>query len=323
MKTITYQTSFRRNQMTPFPSIYDPNRIGALYNPDYAAIANEAQQANLSAAVTDKEKIHLIIIDMQVDFCHTDGSLSVPGSVGDIQRLIEFIYSNADRITNITCSLDSHLPHQIFHPAWWVDADGNHPEPFTMITYDNIKAGIWRSLVAPVQSTNYVKQLEEQAKKTLTIWPYHVMIGSIGNALNPELFTAVLWHSIARKTQPTWLTKGSIPLTEHYSIIQPEIPVASHPLGGKNKAFLDTLANADIVLVAGEAESHCVLETVEDLVEDFHQRPDALKNIYFLKDCTSPVLHPDVDFHAIALKRFADFEKQGVNFINSTETLPF
>jgi len=157
--------------MTTFPSIYDPRRIGSLFYPDYAAVASEAGQANLSAAAADKEKIHLVIIDMQVDFCHANGSLNVPGSIGDIQRLIEFIYTHAERITNITCSLDSHLPHQIFHPAWWVDADGNHPAPFTMITYDDIKAGKWRPLVAPVQSTSSVKKLEAQARKTLTIWP--------------------------------------------------------------------------------------------------------------------------------------------------------
>ncbi len=309
--------------MNQFPNFYDPNRIGTLFYPDVAAIAAEARAANLPAAVEDKKKIHLVIIDMQIDFCHAQGSLNVPGAVGDIQRTIEFIYNNAERITNITCSLDSHLPHQIFHPAWWADADGNHPAPFTMITYEDIKNGVWRPLVMPVQSTNYVKTLEEQAKKTLTIWPYHVMIGGIGNALDPELWTAVIWHSLARKTQPTWLTKGSIPQTEHYSIIQPEVPVPNHPLGGKNKAFLDTLASADVILIAGEAESHCVLETVEDLVEDFGSKPDALRKIYFLRDCTSPVQHPDVDFHAIALNRFADFEKKGVNFVDSTDKLPF
>jgi nicotinamidase-related amidase len=309
--------------MSNFPSFYDPSRIGTLFYPDVATIAAEATIAGLKPAVEDKENVHLIIIDMQVDFCHEKGSLYVPGAIGDIQRTIEFIYNNAERITNITCSLDSHLPHQIFHPAWWADEAGNHPAPFTQITYDDIKQGKWRPLVAPVQSTNYVKQLEQEAKKQLTIWPYHVMIGSIGNALDPELFTAVLYHSIARKTQPTWLTKGSIPLTEHYSIIQPEVPVPNHPMGGKNKAFLDTLAQADIVVIAGEAESHCVLETVEDLVEDFSSQPEALQKIYFLRDCTSPVLHPDVDFHAIAQARFAEFEKQGVNFINSTDKLPF
>jgi nicotinamidase/pyrazinamidase len=309
--------------MNNFPSFYNPNRIGTLFYPDIATIAAEAKSANLPPSVQDKQNIHLVIIDMQVDFCHEKGSLYVPGSIGDIQRTIEFIYNNADRITNITCSLDSHLPHQIFHPAWWTDADGNHPTPFTLISYEDIKTGKWRPLVAPVQSTNYVKKLEEDAKKTLTIWPYHVMIGSVGNALDPELYTAVIWHSIARKTQPTWLTKGSIPLTEHYSIIQPEVAVPNHPMGGKNKAFLDMLSDADTVIVAGEAESHCVLETVEDLVEDFSKKPDALQKIHFLRDCTSPVLHPDIDFHAIAMKRFAEFEKQGVNFIDSSDSLPF
>ncbi|MCA9929322.1 MAG: cysteine hydrolase family protein [Anaerolineales bacterium] len=308
--------------MSNFPNFYDPSRIGTLYYPDVATIAAAAGNTNLTPAVQDKQNIHLVIIDMQVDFCHEKGSLYVPGAIGDIQRTIEFIYNNAEHITNITCSLDSHLPHQIFHPAWWADEHGNHPAPFTLISYEDIKSGKWRPLVAPVQSTNYVKKLEQDAKKTLTIWPYHVMIGSIGNALDPELFSAVMWHSIARKTQPTWLTKGSIPLTEHYSIIQPEVAVPNHPMGGKNKAFLDTLSDADVVVVAGEAESHCVLETVEDLVEDFSTKPDALQKIYFLRDCTSPVLHPDVDFHGIAMKRFAEFEKQGVNFIDSTDQLP-
>lgn len=309
--------------MTDFPSFYNPDRIGTLFYPDYAAVAAEAATTNLRPASEDRQNIHLVLIDMQVDFCHADGSLFVPGAAEDIGRVIAFIYRHAERITNITCSLDSHLPHQIFHPAWWADAQGNHPAPFTMISYGDIQSGKWRPLVAPVQSTNYVKQLEEQAKKTLTIWPYHVMIGSMGNALDPELFTAVLWHSLSRKTQPTWLSKGTVPLTEHYSIIQPEVPVPNHPMGGKNKQFLDTLAQADVILIAGEAESHCVLETVEDLVEDFAARPDALQKIYFLRDCTSPVVHPDVDFHAIAQARFTEFEKQGVNFINSTDPLPF
>lgn len=309
--------------MTNFPNFYNPSRIGTLFYPDLNAIAAAAAIAGLPPATADKQKTHLVIIDMQVDFCHQRGNLHVPGSLGDIQRLIEFIYTNAAHITNITCSLDSHLPFQIFHPAWWADAQGNHPAPFTLISWEDIKNGKWRPLIAPTASTNYVKQLETEAKKVLTIWPYHVMIGSVGNALDQELWSAVMWHALARKTQPSWLTKGTVPQTEHYSIIQPEVPVPSHPMGGKNKAFLDTLAEADTVVVAGEAESHCVLETVEDLVEDFGQKPDALQKIYFLRDCTSPVLHPDIDFHGIAMKRFAEFEKQGVNFVTSKKSLPY
>lgn len=309
--------------MADFPSFYDPQHIGTLFYPDMAQIAADAEAANLTPSSQDRLNLHLVIIDMQVDFCHAKGSLHVPGALDDIRRLIEFIFRHAEQITNITCSLDSHLPFQIFHPSWWVDEAGEHPAPFTLIRYEEIRQGKWRPLVAPVQSTRYVKELEQQAKKVLTIWPYHVGIGSIGNALDPELWSAVMWHSLARRAQPTWLTKGSVPQTEHYSIIQPEIPVSSHPLGGKNKVFLDTLEQSDAIVIAGEAESHCVLETVEDLVEEFADRPQLLSKIYFLRDCTSAVVHPDIDFHAIATEQLEAFARQGINLIDSTEPLPF
>lgn len=309
--------------MAPFPSCYDPSRIGTLFYPDVAHIARAAAIANLRPAAEDDIKVHLVIIDMQVDFCHAQGSLFVPGALGDIRRIIEFIYRNAERVTHITCSLDSHLPSQIFSPAWWADAQGNHPPPFTLITAADVERGRWQPLVRPAWSRTYLRQLEREHKKQLTIWPYHVQIGSLGNALDPELWTAVFWHSLARQAQPLWLTKGSVPLTEHYSIIQPEVGVPDQPGGGRNQAFLDILAEADYVFVAGEAESHCVLETVEDLVEEFGQQPETLAKVYFLRDCTSPVVHPEVDFHAIALARFASFEQQGVKFVDSTDPLPF
>jgi nicotinamidase-related amidase len=313
----------KENLMNQFPSFYDPQRVGSLFYPDMAAIAAHAATAGLPPSADDKQQIHLLVIDMQVDFCHPNGSLYVPGAQEDIRRLISFIYRHAGRISNITCSLDSHLPFQIFHPAWWADEDGRHPDPFTLITHADLQAGKWRPLVSPSWSTRYVKLLEEAAKKALVIWPYHVPIGGVGNALDPELWSAVFWHSLARKSQPTWWTKGSIPQTEHYSIIQPEIAVPDHPQGGKSKPFLDALESQDVIIIAGEASSHCVLETVEDLVEEFSGRPDILDRIYILQDCMSPVVHPDIDFAALAQKQYDAYAKQGVHFINSTDALPF
>jgi len=309
--------------MTEFPDFYDPKRIGTLFYPDKAVIAADAAAANLPPASEDTEDVHLVIIDMQIDFCHKQGSLNVPGALDDIRRTIEFIYRNAERITHITCSLDSHLPSQIFSPSWWANKNGHHPAPFTIITAQEVQAGIWQPLVEPEASLNYVQQLERGAKKQLCIWPYHTLTGELGHALDPELWSAVFWHSLARRSQPLWLTKGSVPVTEHYSIIQPEVPVPDQPGGGKNQAFLNILAQADHIFIAGEAESHCVLETVEDLVEDFGDQPEMLAKVFFLRDCTSPVLHPEIDFHALAQHRFADFERQGVNFIDSTDPLPF
>jgi len=305
--------------MSQFPRFYDPSRIGTLFQPDVAAIAADAAAAELPPTGDDAQIVHLVLVDMQVDFCHPAGSLYVPGALDDLRRTIEFIYRNAGRITHITCSLDSHLPSQIFFPVWWADQVGDHPAPFTIITADDVAQGRWRPLIAPDQSQRYVNQLEEHAQKQLCIWPYHVLIGSSGHALDPELWSAVFWHSLARKTEPYWMIKGNVPLTEHYSIIQPEVPMPDQPGGGRNQTFLDRLAEADAVVIAGEAESHCVLETLEDIVEVFSDEPGALERVFVLSDCTSPVQHPEIDFHAIALARFAEFARMGVQFIKTSE----
>jgi nicotinamidase/pyrazinamidase len=309
--------------MTGFPEFYAPARVGTLFYPDVALIATDAAAAGLRPADEDKQDVHLMMIDMQVDFCHEQGSLYVPGAAADVRRTIEFIYRNAARITRITCSLDSHLPMQIFSPVWWAGRDGGHPAPFTIITMADVETGGWRPLFEPEWSAAYVARLEQRHKKQLCIWPYHVQTGSVGHALDPELWSAVLWHSLARRTQPHWLVKGSVPLTEHYSILGPEVPAPGAPGGEMNQAFLEILARADAILIAGEAESHCVLETVEDLVEEFGDQPAMLRKVYFLRDCTSPVVHPEIDFHAIALERFTEFARLGINFIASTDPLPF
>jgi nicotinamidase-related amidase len=305
--------------MSPFPGFYDPQRIGALFHPDVARIAAEAAAAGLPPAGEDARNVHLLLIDMQVDFCHEAGSLYVPGALGDLRRVVEFIYRNAAHITQITCSLDSHLPSQIFSPNWWADAEGNHPAPFSIVSEEDVQSGRWQPLVEPQWSRAYVARLERDHKKLLTIWPYHVLIGSPGHMLDPELWSAVFWHSIARQTHPVWMHKGSNPLTEHYSIIQPEVPAPGAPDGGRNQAFIDELAEADLIVVAGEAMSHCVLETVEDLVEEFGDRPDVLRKVLFLRDCTSPVVHPEIDFRAIAAARLAEFEQMGVRLVDSTK----
>ena len=305
------------------PAFYDASKIGSLFYPDTKGIESAAQLARLPAAAGDSQHVQLVLIDLQVDFCHKQGNLFVPGSLGDVERVCHFIAKHAGSISQITSTLDSHLPFQIFHPPWWIDAEGNHPAPFTLIEHQDILDGTWKPVIAPEYSAEYARQLEENARKVLTIWPFHVLIGSPGNMLDPMLWSMVTWHALARRTQPVWITKGTLPQTEHYSAIQPEIPIPGHPSMGKAHGFLQSLERSDIILIAGEAESHCVLATLHDIVAHFADQPNKLNQIYVLQDCMSPVLHPDVDFHAIALAQFEIYAKQGVNFVNSTDDLPF
>jgi len=307
--------------MSPTPAFYDPARIGTLFHPDLAVIAAEAEAAGLPPTDRDRSRVLLLIVDMQVDFCHPGGALYVPGALEDLRRLTDFIYGHAAEISGIICSLDSHHVFQIFHPAWWVDAAGSHPPPFTIITTADLKQGRWRPLLAPEWSVGYVRALEQNAKKQLTIWPYHVPIGGVGNALDPELWSAVFWHAVARRSRPQWLVKGSIPETEHYSILRPEIEIDSHPQGRLNRELVAAIEGCDRFVIAGEASSHCVLETLEDLVDVFGERPERLARIRLLTDCTSPVRHPQIDFGAITAQRCREFAARGLVLAPSTEPL--
>lgn len=305
--------------MTALPDFYSADRIGTLFYPDVQTIAQHAYRAGISPAENDDPKTLLLIVDMQIDFCHEQGTLFVPGATADIRRVIEFIYRNAGQITRIVSSLDSHLPHQIFHATWWVDAQGRHPDPYTVITRGQVETGQWQPVLKPEWSRAYVRELEEGAEKALMIWPYHVPIGGIGNMLDPELWSAIFWHSIARMAQPVWWVKGTIPETEHYSVVKPEVKAPGQPSFGKTQDFLKTVQAWDRVFIVGEASSHCVQETIEDMLNAFGDDPEQLSRFLVLRDTTSPVQHPEIDFAKRAEEKFSAYEKQGIRFANSTD----
>jgi len=98
------------------------------------------------------------------------------------------------------------------------------------------------------------------------------------------LYEAIAYHSAARQTQPLFLSKGSIPQSEYYSMLEPEVKVPTHPLGGLNTAFLDMLGKYDLVYVAGQAKSHCVLSTMRSILHYFTAQPQVIAKLRFLMD---------------------------------------
>jgi nicotinamidase/pyrazinamidase len=307
--------------MSQFPSFYDPNKVGTLYVPNTQQAIAEGAALGLSFAESDNRKVLLLLVDPQVDFIHTDGSLSVPGAVDDTQRTIEWIFRNVSQLTAVSASLDSHVPVQIFYPSWWEDANGNEPAPFTAVTADDVDNKIWRPRYEGKWSVDYVHKLASQAKKDLMIWPYHTMLGTPGHSVTPALYEAIAYATAARGTQPEFLFKGSIPKTENYSIMEPEVKVPGHPQGGVNTTFLDYLAEFDLVYVAGQAKSHCVLETLISVFRYFENQPDVIARIRILMDAMSSVYHPDVDFEAIAMVQYRDFEARGARLVTTSDPI--
>ncbi len=84
-------------------------------------------------------------------------------------------------------------------------------------------------------------------------------------------------------------------------------------------ALVEHLAGFDAVVVAGQAKSHCVAWTIEDLLEDV---PELAPRLYLLEDCSSPVVVPGaVDYTDEADSAFARFAEAGAHVVRSTEPL--
>lgn len=292
----------------------------------YAARLQEFTEAGrktgFAPAHSDQEKIAVVLVDYQHDFVDPTGTLYVPGAQEDVARFLTWFYVSAPRITTVYASLDTHVPFQIFFSAWWKNPrTGEHPQPFTAITVDDVNNGHWVPVIQPAWSVRYVHLLAQKAKKDLMIWPYHTMEGTLGHMLVAPISEAIAWHSAARGTQPTYVVKGRTIRTEYYGIFGAEVPDPDDPESGLNLTLLDAVMKHDKVYIAGEAKSHCVLETERQLIGRFGNQPEILKRLHFLTDCTSSVKHPDVDFDALAEEELAQMQRQGVQMVSSNNLL--
>jgi nicotinamidase-related amidase len=236
-------------------------------------------------------RIELLVIDPQNDFCNPKGTLFVPGAEDDMKRLAAMTSRLKDKIDDIHVTLDSHHYVDIAHPIFWVDSQSKHPDPFTIISADDVIKGLWRTTFTPFQSRaqEYVKTLELNKRYPLCIWPYHCLIGSWGYGVVPELFDSfVEWEKDFCLVD--YVTKGSNFWTEHYSAVQADVPDPEDPDTHLNMRLIETLQEADIILLAGEARSHCLANTVIDIANNFGE--DNIKKMVLLQDATSDVPDP-------------------------------
>lgn len=233
--------------------------------------------------------VHLVIIDPQVDFCHRDGALCVPGAEGDIDRLARLIRRMKHTLADVHVTLDAHHPVDIAHPAWFVDSDGNHPAPFTRITAADLADGVWTTTRpgAYPRTLEYLRALEGGGRYPHTVWPPHCLIGTEGHGLMPDL-TDALGEWTSRFAWVDYVTKGSNPWTEHFSAVQAEVPDPRDPTTHTNTRFVESLEQADVVLLAGEAGSHCLASTVRDIADQLSAAA-YVKKLVLLTDATSPV----------------------------------
>lgn len=326
----------------PLPPHYDKDRVAEIWRVEYEARFHDARAwaelHRLGPAAHDERRVCLLAVDLQNTFCTPGFELFVAGrsgtgAVDDSKRLCSFLYRNLGAITEIVVTLDTHQAFQIFHAPFLVDEEGRHPDPYTLVTEGDVASGRWRvdadaaaaleiePELAREHLRAYVASLAAGGKYELTVWPFHAMLGGLGYALVSALEEAFFFHAIVRRAPTRFEVKGRNAFTEHYSVLGPEVLRGSRGevLGERNTALVEHLLEFDAVLVAGQAKSHCVAWTVENLLDD---APEIAERLYLLEDCTSPVVVPGaIDYTENADRAFAAFAKRGVHIVRSTDEL--
>jgi nicotinamidase/pyrazinamidase len=258
-------------------------------------------------------KIQLLIIDPQNDFCDPNGSLFVPGSVEDMDRLSLMVSKLKNKIYHVHVSLDNHHPIDIAHAVWFVDGDGNHPAPFTQIKTSDLLNGVWRANcdVDQDETLKYLDILEESGRYPHVIWPTHCLIGSEGSNVVPIVQDALLNWATDTNNWVNFITKGANPWTEHFSAVMAEVPDPYDESTQLNVPLISDLEEADVILLAGEAGSHCLANTVIDIANN----SDCAKKMVLLKDTTSPV----PSFEAFQDKFITEMVGRGMKVSTTTD----
>lgn len=256
----------------------------------------------------NNKKIEMLIIDPQYDFIDVpekfksttinavtnqvekvEPALPVTGAWDDSLRLAKFIDRFGSHINQIRVTLDTHQQYDIAHPLFWVNRENKHPDPFTPISCQEIRDGIWK----PVDDSKmdyvlkYTETLENEGLYSLFIWPPHCLVGTDGyKVIQPIMNELMNWEKryIGRVS---YVSKGHNPFTEHYGGFKAEVPMDNDPTTQLNLKLIQVIEESEYVFLSGQALSHCVASTVRQLVANFGS--DNVGKLVLLVDTSSSV----------------------------------
>ncbi|MDR2528837.1 MAG: isochorismatase family protein [Synergistaceae bacterium] len=233
----------------------------------------------------------LVIVDPQNDFCDEKGSLYVKGASADIARLSAYIEKTGESLAGIFVSLDSHDSAAIFHPTFWVNEVGRHPEPFTPISRADLNSAKWKAVSTANQpfAERTFNAMESKKFPFLMVWPEHCVVSTWGHQIASPLRDALRGWREKTGSAVRYVFKGENPYTDQFSIF--EGVDDAYPETAFNENLFSRFAKFDQVTFAGEALSHCVRESILS----YTLRLNAKQPVFLLTDCTSPVAGFDAD----------------------------
>jgi nicotinamidase/pyrazinamidase len=252
----------------------------------------------------------MLIIDPQNDFCDIPGAaLPVDGAQADMQRLAHLLSQAGAALEDITVTLDSHASVGIERTTFWQQGNGAAVAPFTQIVESDVRQGRYlpRDATLLPDVLVYLRKLEQGKRYRLVVWPVHCVVGTWGHNIHDAVAAELARWEQYRQRPCARILKGMNPMTEQYSAVQAEVPIDSDPHTRTNQQLIAQARPGEgLLLVAGEAASHCVASTVRHLLEHFSAAERA--RVVLLSDAMSPV--PGFETQASAF--FAEASAQGV-----------
>lgn len=236
-------------------------------------------------------RLRLLIIDPQNDFMDIAGAaLPVPGAEADMQRVAALVHRLQARIDDIVVTLDSHNSIGIERVTFWQLPGGGAVPPFSTVGAADVRAGRFAPRDARQRQDvlDYLDALEAGSGRTLIVWPVHCVVGTWGHNIHTILGGAIADWEFARMRPAEKVLKGMHPMTEQYSAFRAEVPRADDGRTQNNASLMARVGGGDeLLLVAGEALSHCVAASGDDMLEQLDTQ--RLRKTVFLTDCMSPV----------------------------------
>jgi len=259
----------------------------------------------------------LLVIDPQNDFGDIEGAaLPVPGAAADLQRLAGLIARAPRSLEEIIVTLDTHATVSIERTTFWKQPDGAPVAAFTEITEQAARDGRYlpRDESRLPEVLAYLRALEARGRYRLMIWPVHCVLGTWGHNIRAPLAQQIAEWEERNQRAALKVLKGLNPMTEQYSAVRAEVPRQDDPGTETNEILLSATKPGDgLLLVAGEASSHCVAATVTDLLQAMS--PAERGQVILLRDCMSPV----AGFERAAETFFARAVAQGVRLMTAAE----